>query len=272
MHWDVLLLALFVYFVLGIGAGLLSGLLGAGGGLIVVPGLVFVFQWESMSSAIAMHVAVGTSLATMIPIAYRSLTSHVKQGVSFFSIYKQMAPAVILGVIGGGILARYVHSHFLKSLFGIFVLVMAVSLLKKHKTTVEKKLPGRIGMLLAGGFVGVQSGMLGVGGSAFSVPFLSHHGVKMHVAVVVSVAIAMTVSVLGTLTFMWTGFDLSGLPHWSTGFVYWPAFVGLTLGGVLMAPWGAKLSHRIASDKLKKYFAIFLFIIAANMLWPHTHT
>ena len=267
MHFEALLIALLIYFVLGIGAGLLSGLFGAGGGLIAVPGLMFVFQWEPVSSAVAMHVAVGTSLAMMMPIAYRSLTAHVKQGVSFFAIYKQMAPTVILGVIGGGILARFMHSHVLKIIFGVFVLVMAISLLIKHKTTVERKLPGWKGMLLAGGFVGVQSGMLGVGGSAFSVPFLSHRGVNMHVAIVVSIAIAMTVSVLGTITFMLSGLNASGLPHWSTGFVYWPAFIGLTFGGVLMAPWGAKLSHRISSDKLKKFFALFLLVIAARMLW-----
>ncbi|OGT43056.1 MAG: hypothetical protein A3F13_06340 [Gammaproteobacteria bacterium RIFCSPHIGHO2_12_FULL_40_19] len=267
MHLEVFLLALLIYFALGIGAGLLSGLLGAGGGLIVVPGLIFVFQWEPVSPAVAMHVAVGTSLATMIPIAYRSLTSHVKHGISFFSIYKQMAPTVILGVIGGGILARFIHSHVLEIIFGIFVLVMAASLLIKHKTTVERKLPGWQGMLLAGGFVGLQSGMLGVGGSAFSVPFLSHRGVNIHVAVVVSVAIAMTVSVLGTITFMLSGLDASGLPHWSTGFVYWPAFIGLAVGGVLMAPLGAKLSHRIPAETLKKCFAVFLLVIAAHMLW-----
>src|SRR3989338_7923749 len=128
MHLEVFLLALLIYFALGIGAGLLSGLLGAGGGLIVVPGLLFVFQWEPVSSAIAMHVAVGTSLATMIPIAYRSLTAHVKHGVSFFPIYKQMLPTIVLGVIGGGVLASFIHSHALKIIFGIFVLVMAWSL------------------------------------------------------------------------------------------------------------------------------------------------
>jgi hypothetical protein len=88
------------------------------------------------------------------------------------------------------------------------------------------------------------------------------------VAVVVSIAIAMTVSVFGTMTFMFSGWDVSGLPQWSTGFVYWPAFIGLAVGGVLMAPWGAKLSHRIPPDKLKKYFAVFLCVIAAHMLWP----
>lgn len=265
MH-DPLLFSLFIYFVLGIGAGLLSGLLGAGGGLITVPGLMFVFQWEPVQPAIAMHIAVGTSLATMIPVAVRSLTSHMQHGVQFFAIYKQMALAVIIGVMGGGVFAHFLHSRILEIIFGVVVLIMAAILLHKHKAHEQRKLPGLLGMTLAGGFVGVQSGLLGVGGSAFSVPFLSHRGVNMHVAVVVSIAIALTVSVIGTATFMFTGLYATHLPKWSTGYIYWPAFLGLTVGGVIMAPLGAKISHRISQEKLKIYFAIFLCIIAVKML------
>lgn len=267
MHLENLLFVLLTYLMLGVCAGFLSGLLGAGGGLVVVPGLMLLFRWETFHSAIAMHIAVGTSLATMIPVALRSLTAHMKNNVPFFPIFKQMLPAVIVGVIGGGILAHFIHSHILQIIFGIFVLMMGISLLIKHKTHQAAHLPGKIGMSLAGGFVGVQSGLLGVAGSAFSVPFLTHRGVNMHIAVVVSVAIAMTVSVLGTITFIFTGMHVMGLPRWSTGYIYWPAWIGLAIGGVFIAPLGAKISHRISSEKLKICFAIFLFIIAAHMLY-----
>ena len=267
MHWFHLLLTLLMYMALGIGAGFLSGLLGAGGGLVVVPGLVFLFHWENMNHAISMHVAVGTSLATMIPVALRSLLSHVKYKVPFFFIYKQMAPALAVGVIAGGVLADFLHSRSLEIAFGIFVLCMAGMLLQKNKSTHQKQLPGMSGMLLAGGFVGVQSGLLGVAGSAFSVPFLTHRGVDMRIAVVVSVAIAMTVSVIGTITFILAGWDASGLPAWSTGFVYWPAWIGLATGGVFVAPLGVKVSHHISTEKLKICFAVFLLFVAVKMLW-----
>lgn len=267
MH-DPLLLDLLIYITLGIGAGFLSGLLGAGGGLVMVPGLVFIFQWESMNTQIGMHIAVGTSLAAMIPVALRSLRSHMKHRIAFFSIYKKMALGVVLGVIGGGIVAHFVYSHTLEILFGLFVIVMAISLLKKQHAQKQRQLPGNLGMSLAGGFVGLQSGMLGVAGSAFSVPFLTHRGVNMHVAVVVSIAIAMTVSIVGAVTFMLTGMHAVGLPSWSTGYVYWPAWIGLSVGGIFIAPLGARLSHRMSAEKLKLYFAIFLFFVAAKMLWP----
>ncbi len=262
------LLALLIYLALGVCAGLLSGLLGAGGGLITVPGLLLAFQWEPIRAAIAMHIAVGTSLAVMIPVAIRSLKSHIKNhGYSFLPIYKQMAPTIIVGVIGGGILAHFIHSRALQIIFGLFVLVMAIGLLIGRKKQNNRKLPGSAGMLAAGGFVGLQSGMLGLGGSSFSVPFLTHRGVDIHIAVVVSVAIAMTVSVLGTATFMFTGLHTTGLPRWSVGYIYLPAFIGLAIGGVLMAPLGAQLSHRISSEKLKICFALFLFAVSVHMLW-----
>ncbi|MCX7120645.1 MAG: sulfite exporter TauE/SafE family protein [Gammaproteobacteria bacterium] len=256
-----------MYLLLGTGAGFLSGLLGAGGGLIMVPGLIFLFQYESMNPAVSMHVAVGTSLAAMIPVALRSLTSHMEHEVPFYPVYKLMAPGIILGVIIGGVLAHFIRSHYLEIVFGIFVFIMALGLLHEKKAKEKENLPGVIGMSLAGGFVGVQSGMLGVAGSAFSVPFLTYRGVSMHTAVVVSVAIAMTVSVLGTLTFIFTGMHVTGLPHWSTGYIYWPAWLGLSIGGVFVAPLGAKLSHRVSARKLKVCFALFLFCISAKMLW-----
>jgi uncharacterized membrane protein YfcA len=263
-----LLITLLLYLSLGVGAGFLSGLLGAGGGLVVVPGLVFLFHWEKMNHAISMHLAVGTSLATMIPVALRSLLSHMRYNIPFFPIYKQMAPALIVGVVCGGVLADFMHSRLLEIIFGCFVLVMAAGLLHKTKPGQEKQLPGRWGMLAAGGFVGVQSGLLGVAGSAFSVPFLTHRGINIHVAVVVSVAIAMTVSVVGTMTFIASGLNAVGLPDWCTGFVYWPAWVGLATGGVFVAPLGAKISHHISAEKLKVCFAVFLMIVAIKMLWP----
>lgn len=261
-----LLFVVFIYLALGVGAGFLSGLFGAGGGLVMVPGLVFLFQWESMDPMLSMHVAVGTSLAAMVPLALRSLMSHMQHQVSFFPIYKKMAPGVFMGVITGGVLAHFVHSRVLEIIFGIFVLVMGVMLLRQRHSTKQANLPGVLGLSLAGGFVGVISGMLGVAGSAFSVPFLTHRGVSMHVAVVVSVAIAMTVSIVGAATFYLTGMHASGLPYGCLGYIYLPAWIGLAIGGICVAPLGAKISHHISAETLKLSFALFLFVVAIKML------
>lgn len=269
MNWEALLLALIIYFVVGICSGLLSGLLGIGGGLVTVPALMLVFQWEPINPVIAMHTAVGTSLATMILITIRSLRSHMKYGVTFFPIYKKLFPTILLGLIVGGFAARHLDSHALKIIFGLFTLCMALMLyLQNVSVENQKKLPGRLGMSLAGGFIGLQSGLLGVGGGSFTVPFLTNRGVDIRVTLMVSVSIAMTVAVIGACSYMIIGFDASGLPQWSTGFVYWPAFAGLSAGGILMAPFGAKLSHHISKKKLKLLFVLFLLIVSAHMLWP----
>ena len=264
---EALLTTLFMYLCLGVGAGFLSGLLGAGGGLVMVPGLIFLFQYEQMNQSIGMHIAVGTSLAAMIPVAIRSLASHMEHKTAFFPIYKSMAPALIVGVLSGSVLAHFIKSRELEIIFGIFVLAMAAMLLHQRKKEDIAELPGFLGMSLAGGFVGMQSGLMGIAGSAFSVPFLTYRGVNMHVAVVVSVAIAMTVSVLGTATFMLTGMHAVGAPRWSIGYVYLPAWLGLSIGGVFIAPLGAKISHHVSERKLKVSFAIFLIFVSAKMLW-----
>ena len=267
MHWEPLIVGCLLYLALGIGAGLLSGLLGAGGGLIMVPGLLPLLRWESVNPAILMHVAVGTSLASMIPIAVRSLTSHLKLGAPFFFVYKKMAAGVVIGVLIGGISAHFIHSDVLRIAFGLFVLVMAYTLLFPKKRLVPKQLPGITGMSAAGGFVGVLSGLIGIGGSAFIVPFLSNHSVNMRSAVSASIAFAATCAVIGTMTYIFTGMHASGLPHWTTGYVLWPAWFGLSIGGVFMAPIGAKISHHISEHHLKIYFAIFLVVISIHMLW-----
>lgn len=268
LHWLHLLLSFAGFIVLGLCAGILSGLLGAGGGLVVVPGLAFIFQFSTLATSIQMHLAIGTSLATMIIVAARSLRSHMRHDIPFFDVYKRLAPGVIIGVIGGGIVAHFIHSHILSVLFGLFVFAMAYSLFFEKKATGAVAPPTLFVMLLAGCFVGTLSGLLGVAGSAFSVPFLIKRGVNIHVAVVVSVAIAMTVSILGTITYMFTGLHALSLPTWSTGYIYWPAWIGIVLGGLISAPLGAKLSYRISDQKLKRYFAIFLIFVGIDMLWP----
>ena len=265
MHADFILY--FVGFLLlGMFAGVFSGLLGAGGGLVTVPGLAYLLRVGGVTPNLIMHVAIGTTLAKMMVVATRSLLSHLKRNIQFFYIYKQMAPALVFGVVSGGILAHFLHSYVLRILFGLFVLYLALDILINRNKVSRKVLPGRVGMLCAGSFVGFQSGMFGIGGSAFTIPFLTNRGVSIRTAVVVSVSFAVTVAVLGSITFMIVGLHSVGLPKWSTGYVYWPAWVGLTLGGVLMAPLGARLSHFLSPEKLKLFFSLFLIAVGVHML------
>ena len=267
MHTDFYLLFL-GFLILGMFSGIFSGLMGAGGGLVTVPGLVFLLNRYHVDSAIVMHVAVGTTLAKMMCVATRSLLSHAKRQVQFFDIYKQMAPGLVFGILFGSVTAHFLHSYVLRVLFGVYVLYLAVALLVGRKKSQRKPLPGRFGMLLAGSFVGFQSGMFGIGGSAFTIPFLTGRGVCIRKAVVVSVAFAATVATLGTVAYIVTGLHAARLPAWSTGYIYWPAWLGLTVGGLAMAPLGVRLSHYLSPQTLKLVFVFFLILIGLHMLGP----
>lgn len=258
---------LYVFFILsGATAGLLSGLLGIGGGVIVVPMLALLFKWQGFASTTIMHMAAGTSLAVMIATTSRSLASHLKRKIKFWSIYKTLAPSVIIGTMTGAIAAHFIHSDILKIIFGIFVLVVAAKMLLNPKAKPTRQLPGMMGRSIIGFIIGGKSGLLGIGGGALTIPILTHCNVNMRRAVVISVATGLTVATIGTCTFILTGLHTAHLPAWSLGYVYTPAWPFVAGGSALCAPLGVMLSHKINTAWLKRIFAVFLVIVGVHML------
>jgi len=258
---------LLVYFIIGTVAGTLSGLLGIGGGLLVVPALAFVFtQHAIVVPELVMHVAAGTSLTVMIATTARSMWSHAKKGVHFWPIYQQLMPGVIVGTVCGAVLAHFLHSKMLGLIFAIFILLVALKMLLQRKTNPTRQLPGRFGMKLCGFAIGAKSGLLGVGGGALTIPLLTYCNVSMRVAVVVSIATGMTVAIIGSISFLLSGLHASGLPPQTIGYIYWPACLSAAFGSVLFAPLGAKLSHILPVDLLKRLFGLFLLVVGVHML------
>lgn len=256
------------FLLLGAVAGTLSGLLGIGGGLIVVPSLAFLFQWLGMPVDVIMHMAAGTSLAIMIVTTTRSLRSHLKRRVEFWPIYRQLLPGVVVGTVIGAFIAHWLNSQVLSLIFGFFVLIVAIrSWLDHHHTETRRRLPGFWGMNTAGVLIGAKSGLLGVGGGALTIPFLTFCRVDMRKAVVVSAATGLTVALVGTAVFILNGLGVGHLPRYSLGYVYWPAWFPVALGSVLMAPFGAKWSHDLPVVTLQRVFAICLLFIAARLLY-----
>ncbi len=262
MDYTVLVI---LFFFLGALAGLLSGLLGIGGGLVVVPGLAYLFQIEH-AGASYMHMAAGTSLAVMIFTTYRSLRAHLKRGVEFFPIYKQFAPGVVVGVIGGALLAHQLHADVLQIIFGVVVLLISINMLIGREVSANHNLPRPVWMATFGVLIGGKSGLLGIGGGALTIPFLTYFNVSMRQAVVVSVAVGLTVACIGTASFILTGLHVPGLPKWSIGYVHLPAWAAVAAGSVTFAPLGAKFSHAINVKLLKRIFAVFLLIVGIRML------
>lgn len=254
------------FVLLGAFAGIMSGLLGIGGGLVIVPGLAYLYQFTPVPHEYLMQMAEGTSLAIMIPTTIRALYAHLRHQVSVWPVYSRMVVSVIIGAILGAFLAHVVNSKVLQILFGLFVLYMAVRLWMDSRVEAHGQLPGPLGMNIFGTIVGAKSGLLGIGGGVLTIPFLTRWSVPIRDAIAISNAVSFTVSIIGTLSFMVSGLLVSGMPHWSTGYVYWPAWLPVALISMLVAPWGVKLAHHLSPKILKRLFSIFLLVVATQML------
>lgn len=258
-----------LYLALGLFAGLMSGLLGIGGGSVIVPGLLWIFsRYEQFSPANQMHLAIGTSLAVIVVTALRGLLAYQHHKIECFSIYKQLAPGIFIGVIAGAWVGDALHSQVLTVIFAGFLTLVALKLLVNRQQVMQNhRLPGVVGMTSMGLLIGGKSGLLGIGGGALTVPFMLHYGVDMRRSIVLAMGVTLTVSVVGTITLMFTGMNEPGLPARAIGYVYWPAWLGVVLGSTVFVPLGVNLSTRLPVTSLRRLFAIFLLVVAAHMFW-----
>ena len=264
----MLLLLFCYYFLIGVLAGTMSGLLGIGSGVIVVPALAILFRYQHFTSPLIMHMAAGTSLASMVITTSRSLYGHLRRQIPFWPIYRKFMPGVIFGTIVGAVIAHYLHSRTLGIIFGIVVFLLGIRMFFQKSSKLSKHhLPGTLGCSGIGFIIGGKSGLLGLGGGTFSIPFLTYCSVSMRQAVVVSTAIGVTVAFIGSITFALTGMHSVGLPEWTTGYIYWPAWLGIIVGSLCFVPLGVWLSHRLPTAILRRVFAIFLLIIGIHMLY-----
>ena len=255
-----------VYLLIGIAVGILAGLFGVGGGLVIVPVLVFVFARLNFSAEIIVHLAVGTSLATIIFTSISSVYAHHKRGAVLWVVCWQLTPGIILGAALGAVLADAMPALLLRRVFAFFEWLVAAQLLLNIKPTAARVLPGQPGMMAAGTVIGSVSSIIGIGGGTLTVPFLLWCNVLMQRAVATSSACGLPIAVAGSISFMLIGWnEMTILPAFATGYVYWPAVLGITLSSVLFAPLGAALAHRLPAEKLRRNFGFFLVVLGAYM-------
>ncbi len=260
--------ALLLYLACGALAGLLAGLLGVGGGLIVVPSLLVAFAWLGFPPDSATHLAIGTSLATIVPTGLASARAHQRRGALDWPTVARMSPGLVVGSVTGGLLARRLDGAWLSAAFGLFTWFVAWRLLRR--SLVRESACRRAGgaFPLAVGFgIGALSALVGIGGGTLSVPWLHRRGLRIAHAVATSSALGVPIALAGALTYAWAGMAARGLPPGATGFVYWPAFAGVIAASVACAPFGAWLAHRIDTVRLKQLFALFLLVIGARLLF-----
>lgn len=257
---------LLLYMLLGAAAGVLAGLFGVGGGLIIVPVLVLSFAAQGVEPAVLTHLAVGTSLATIIFTSINSVWEHQRKGAVRWSVFIWMALGILLGAALGAATAATIQGELLQKIIGVFAIVISLQMALDLRPRASRDVPGKPGLTLAGAVIGWASAIFGIGGGSLSVPFLSWRSVPMQQAVATSAACGLPIALSGALSFIWLGWDNPQLPAWSLGFIYLPALAGIALTSMFFARFGARLAHRLPPRVLKRLFALLLFSVGLSFL------
>ena len=254
-----------MYIALGAFAGVLAGLLGVGGGIIIVPVLTFIFTAQHLPEAHILHMALGTSLASIMFTSISSLRAHHGRGAVEWTVVRRISLGILLGTFGGSWVAAQLSTNFLKGFFVVFLYYVAAQMLLNIKPKPHRQLPGWGAMSGVGGLIGGVSSLVGIGGGTMTVPFLVWCNVAMHRAIGTSAAVGFPIALAGALGYMVNGLSAQ-LPQYSLGFVYLPALAGVSAMSVVTAPFGAKLAHSLPIDRLKKIFALLLIVMATKLL------
>jgi len=256
-----------VYLLMGLFVGFFAGLLGIGGGLILVTLMVYLFTLQGFPEDRILHMALGTSIASIVFTSISSLSAHHKHGAVRWDIVRAAIPGLIIGTLLGTLVADQLKSKYLAIFFVIFVYYSAVQMFVNAKPKPSRQLPGKLGLNLASVIVGIVSALVGVGGGVMTIPLMSMCNVPMRNAIGTSAALGLPIAVAGTVGFIITGLGKDHLPAFSVGYLYLPALIGIVIGTLVTVPWGAKMAHTLPVSQLKKIFAVILFILATRMLW-----
>jgi len=256
-----------LYGITGIVAGFLAGLFGVGGGLIIVPALLYCFSLQCFDPAVSMHIAIGTSLATIILTSISSARAHHSHGAVQWPVVKRMVFGIFLGAFLGAVLANNLKAEVLKTFFAVFEIFVGVKLLTDFKSQeLESYLPSNLVLTSVAIFISIVSALVGIGGGTLSVPFFRWRGFSIQHAIATSAALGLPIAIAGTLSFMWTGAGHLLLPEYSLGFVYLPAFFAIGMLSIFFAPLGARCAHALPASTLQKVFAVALFSIGLMLL------
>lgn len=251
----------------GIAAGLLAGLLGVGGGIVIVPVLFNLFILLDIDPAVRMHLAVGTSLATIIPTSIVSARSHGRKGAVDPALLKSWGPAILLGTLIGTGLAAFLDGRVLTGVFGVVALIVALNMgFGRRDRHLARALPREPARAALGATVGMFSALMGIGGGTLSVPLLTLFNYPIHRAVGTAAAIGLIIAIPGSLGYVIGGWQASGLPPYSLGHVSLIGFALIVPTTMLCAPLGVRLAHILSPNGLRKAFAVFLGLTALRML------
>ncbi len=267
-HNDPLMTEIFLAsLVLGVVAGIAAGLFGIGGGLLIVPALSWLFYAQHFDPAQIMLFAVATSLATALFTSLSSVRAHHKLGNIDWRRALRLTPSLLVGAIGGAVLAEYISADLLRWFFIAYLLYCSIQMAKAKHAIMETHRNRQYLDYPMGLLIGTLSAILGIGGGTMTAPYLASSGLLMKNAVATSSTCALPIAMSAAASYVVLGWHGHDLPVGSLGFIYLPAFAGIVLTSIFTAPLGAKLAHRLPAKRLKRYFAAVLLFMAIKMAW-----
>ncbi|WP_448659949.1 sulfite exporter TauE/SafE family protein [Sphingomonas sp. CJ99] len=252
----------------GLLAGFAAGIFGIGGGFVVVPALFLVLPLMGTAPNEIAHVAIGTSLATIVVTSIRSVQAHARRGAVDFDMLKSWAPWIVLGVGAGVVLAARVPGGGLAVIFGGGMMVMAIHFLFPMfaDRQVAQALPGGAAKVGIAGGLGAFSSLLGIGGGTIAIIVMTLCGKSIHRAIATASGIGFIIALPGVIGFAIIGWGMPGLPWGSLGYVNLPAAAAITATSIFSAPWGAAAAHRLSPEMLRRIFGLYLVFVGAIMI------
>ena len=254
------------YLAIGLAVGFLAGLLGIGGGMVMVPMLVFVFTAKGFPVEHMMHLALATALATIAFTSLSSVRAHHRHGGVDWAVARTMAPGILAGSLAAALAAGFIPTRPLAIFFTGFMFYAAAQMFVEIKPRAGRQLPGRAGLFAAGAGIGAISSVLAAGGAFLSIPFLAWCNLPLKRAIGTAAANGFPIAVAGTVGYVLQGSRVPDLPEWSLGYVYLPALLLIVAASMPMAPLGARLAHRLPVKRLRVVFALMLFALGLRML------
>lgn len=259
-----------LYCLTGAFAGFAAGLLGIGGGLIIVPVLFFIFSSQGYEQQYLMHMALATSLATIIITSISSTLAHHKKHAVLWPIVLLLSPGLCLGAWLGAGFATQLDTTILKPIFGFFEIFVAFLMVSQYQSKKHQRTIRAGNGFVGGGVIGGVSAIVGIGGGTLTVPFLHWHKINIKNAIATSAACGLPIAIFATASYVYSSWNLTDniLPVRQNpfGFVQLHAFLLIAICSFLFAPLGAKLAHTVSDILLKKIFSIFLLLLGLKML------
>lgn len=251
--------------LIGLAAGYLAGFLGIGGGFVVVPALTYILLQNPETAPWAVHMAVATSLATMLVTSLSSIIAHQRKGSIRWKLVRSVTVGLVLGAVIGAAVADRLNGESLVRVVGVCAILAGLQLILARQPSAERPLPGQPGATMAGTVIGAISSLIGIGGGALMGPWQLWHGVRAQNAVATSAACGYPIAISGSLAFIAFGIG-NDLPQGALGYIHLPAFFGIALTSAIAAPFGVATVHRLPPEWVKRIFGAFLILVGLRML------